>query len=256
MTKKSKKTLDLYSWHCVWVNFSKKLFKRNWAPTLRHHSMLGFRLHVAAQEIFLLLKEEVLNPEIGSTDRFVLALDIKKAFDITSHETILEELHIRWGEKTYNYITSFLTNRTATIDTSLTQSTLTPISNRETPQGSILPLLFNVEMRNLALMLEEEPELGQATYVDEILLWASNDSIGEKQDILQQAIDKPIKFIRLQRTLQTEFAEHGLNWKRHSQFRMRYFCTLWRWLQQADMKWNHGINHHKNFEIIFFRPAR
>lgn len=141
--------------------------------------MLGFRLHVAAQDIFLLLKEEVLNPEIGSPDRFILALDIKKAFDIISHETIHEELHIRWGEKTYNYITSFLTNRTATIDTSLTQSTLTPISNRETPQGSILPLLLKVEMRSLALMLGEEPELGQATYVDEILLWASNDSIGE-----------------------------------------------------------------------------
>ncbi|KAH6940572.1 hypothetical protein HPB50_001637 [Hyalomma asiaticum] len=54
--------------------------------------MFGFRPHAAAQDVFLLLKEEALSPPNGSTDRFIVALDIKKAFDTISHATILEEL--------------------------------------------------------------------------------------------------------------------------------------------------------------------
>lgn len=38
-------------------------------------------------------------------------------------------------------------------------------------------------MRKLAQALEEEPELGQAIYVDNIVLGASKDSTVEKQDI-------------------------------------------------------------------------
>lgn len=55
-------------------------------------SMFGFRPHLSAQDIFLMLKDEVLNPSAGSSDRIVVALDLKKAFDTISHQLILEEL--------------------------------------------------------------------------------------------------------------------------------------------------------------------
>lgn len=51
-------------------------------------SMYGFRRGMSAQDIFLLLKEEVLNPPPGSLNNLLLALDIEKAFDNIAHSAI------------------------------------------------------------------------------------------------------------------------------------------------------------------------
>uniref|UniRef100_A0A131Z5Q7 Tick transposon n=1 Tax=Rhipicephalus appendiculatus TaxID=34631 RepID=A0A131Z5Q7_RHIAP len=97
---------------------------------------------------------------------------------------------IRCGEKTYNYVRSFLNNRTASIGLGHLRGDNTHIANKGTPQGSILsPLLFNIGMRKLALMLEEDTELGVAIYADDVTLWATKGSYGDRQDTLQRAVD-------------------------------------------------------------------
>lgn len=46
-------------------------------------SMFGFRRGISAQDVFLLLRDEVLDPPPGTLDRIVLALDVKRSL-ITS----------------------------------------------------------------------------------------------------------------------------------------------------------------------------
>ncbi|KAH6940057.1 hypothetical protein HPB50_024580 [Hyalomma asiaticum] len=92
---------------------------------------------------------------------------------------------------------SFLRDRKATIGLGSTRSDIFAMPNRGTPQGSILsPLLFNVGMRRLALELEQVRDLGCTIYADDITLWAHRGSYGEKQDLLQEAIDKVATFTK------------------------------------------------------------
>ncbi|XP_049516345.1 uncharacterized protein LOC125942223 [Dermacentor silvarum] len=51
-------------------------------------------------------------------------------------------------------------------------------------------------MRRLALELEQARDLGCTIYADDITLWAHRGSYGEKQDLLQEAIDKVVNFTK------------------------------------------------------------
>ncbi|XP_070377478.1 uncharacterized protein [Dermacentor albipictus] len=155
-------------------------------------SMYGFRRGMSAQDIFLLLKEEVLNPPPGSLNNLLLALDIEKAFDNIAHSSILDGLTaIGCGERIFHYVSAFLGNRKAQIGMAGTNSPPYDLPLKGTPQGSILsPFLFNIGLRKLVLQLEDIPNLGCAFYADDITLWATKGSYGERQDVLQTAIDK------------------------------------------------------------------
>lgn len=187
---------------CVGKLFEKVIQTRLSNYIERHglfpHCMLGFRPHVSAQDAFLMLRDEVLDPPRNKEARIVVALDVKKAFDTISHHTILEGLEdIGCGRQVFRYVLSFLRDRKATIGLGSTRSDIFAMPNRGTPQGSILsPLLFNVGMRRLALELEQVRDLGCAIYADDITLWAHRGSYGEKQDLLQEAIDKVATFTK------------------------------------------------------------
>ncbi|KAH6924072.1 hypothetical protein HPB50_011175 [Hyalomma asiaticum] len=51
-------------------------------------------------------------------------------------------------------------------------------------------------MRRLALELEQVRDLGCTIYADAITLWAHRGSYGEKQDLLQEAIEKVANFTK------------------------------------------------------------
>ncbi|KAG0438026.1 hypothetical protein HPB47_017181 [Ixodes persulcatus] len=56
------------------------------------NTMFGFRKHLSAQDVFLQLKEDVLQPAKRGRDQTILALDIKGAFDHVGHDLILRNL--------------------------------------------------------------------------------------------------------------------------------------------------------------------
>lgn len=96
--------------------------------------MIGFRKGVSAQDIFLMLQEEVLNPPSGSLDNIILALDVHKAFDTISHDAILQGLEdIGCGERIYQYVRSFLQNRSATLGMGSIKSNPLSMPSRGTP---------------------------------------------------------------------------------------------------------------------------
>ncbi|KAH6927948.1 hypothetical protein HPB50_010021 [Hyalomma asiaticum] len=104
------------------------------------------------------------------------------------HELVLQELcAINCGERTYNYVRSFLTDRTATVGIGEIRSSTFSLPNRGTPQGAILsPLLFNICMARLARQLDSIPDLGYALYADDITLWVTRGPLSYKENTLQE----------------------------------------------------------------------
>ncbi|XP_037564350.1 uncharacterized protein LOC119443708 [Dermacentor silvarum] len=117
---------------------------------LFHPSMIGFRSGLSTQDAFLLLKEEVLSNIPRGGEHLIMELDLKSAFDSVSHEAILSELsNLSYGERTFQYVKTFLSNRTATIG-----------------MGS---------------------EHRYTLYADDIEIWTNTGSLAEKEDTLQAA---------------------------------------------------------------------
>lgn len=79
-------------------------------------SMIGFRQQLSTTDVMLQLKEQVLERKT-SDSRVIVGLDVSKAFDNVKHRAILSHLsHLNVGSKLYNYIKSFLTDRTVNIE--------------------------------------------------------------------------------------------------------------------------------------------
>lgn len=152
-------------------------------------TMIGFRPGLSAQDAFLLLREEVLSNIPRGQEHLILALDLKGAFDNISHEAILQGISdLNGGEKIFAYVRAFLTGRTATIGIGQTRSDVKDMPHKGTPQGAIIsPLLFNIAMRRLAHALQELPSVGFTLYADDITIWATKGSLGQKETTLQSA---------------------------------------------------------------------
>lgn len=153
------------------------------------HTMFGFRAHLSTQDVLLQLKEEVIEPVPRYGENVIMALDIKGAFDNVSHPAILEGLAaLNCGHRVFNYVKAFLTDRTATVGMGTIRSDTLVVPNKGTPQGSVIsPLLFNVAMVGLAHQLQHIEGVRHAMYADDITVWATQGSLGEKEYNLQQA---------------------------------------------------------------------
>lgn len=155
------------------------------------HSQFGFRAHLSTQDVLLQLKEEVIGPPSRAQTRAILALDLKGAFDNVAHDLILRNLaESHCGSRMYNYIRSFLRDRTATIGIGPHRSDTIRLTGRGTPQGSVLsPTLFNIALARLPQQLDQIPDVAHAIYADDITIWTTRGSDGTIQDRLQQAVD-------------------------------------------------------------------
>ncbi|KAM7297981.1 hypothetical protein ISCGN_023132 [Ixodes scapularis] len=143
-------------------------------------TMYGFRPHLSTQDVLLQLKEEIIDRLTSTHKRCIVALDIKGAFDNISHQAILQGLtSIDCGQRTYDYITAFLTGRTATIGIGHLRSNTFKTISKGTPQGSVIsPLLFNIAMKDLPPLLQNIPHLRHAIYADDLTLWTPTGSMG------------------------------------------------------------------------------
>ncbi|KAM7290312.1 hypothetical protein ISCGN_026957 [Ixodes scapularis] len=157
-------------------------------------TMYGFRPHLSTQDVLLQLKEEIIDRLTSTHKRCILALDIKGAFDNISHQAILQGLtSIDCGQRTYDYITAFLTGRTATIGIGHLRSNTFKTISKGTPQGSVIsPLLFNIAMKDLPPLLQNIPHLRHAIYADDLTLWTPTGSMETLKDLLEEMKRKHI----------------------------------------------------------------
>lgn len=154
-------------------------------------TMFGFRPRLSTQDVFLQIKEDILEPAARPRPQTVVALDIKGAFDNVGHELILNNLESTGcGERMYNYVRDFLRERTATIGIGEIRSETLKVPNKGTPQGSVLsPTLFNLAMAKLPERLSGLEYIKHSIYADDLTLWTTGGSAGQKQDGLQEAVE-------------------------------------------------------------------
>lgn len=153
-------------------------------------TMFGFRKHLGTQDVMIQLNELVVKQATRARPRAILALDLKGAFDNVTHASILRNLNTtKCGQRTFNYIKSFLENRTAVITIGRAQSDPITLGERGTPQGSVIsPLLFNLALLPLPKLLEQIEGLDHAFYADDITVWTNRaGSEGWMEETLQRA---------------------------------------------------------------------
>lgn len=161
------------------------LEKENLMP----HTQFGFRPRTSTQDILLWIYKDLLeNPSRGQT-RCILALDLKGAFDNVSHASVLRGLNeIHCGQRTFEYVRSFLTDRKATLTLGSMKSNSFELGSKGTPQGAVLsPLLFNLALRGLPEALGVVPGVEHAIYADDITLWCREGNDAEIEGRLQAA---------------------------------------------------------------------
>ncbi|KAG0426516.1 hypothetical protein HPB47_026377 [Ixodes persulcatus] len=133
--------------------------------------MTGFRRRVPTQDTVLRLRE-VFDQKSTPQTRVVAGEDIQKAFDNVAHSAILDRLALtKPGERMFNYIKDFLTNRTKAIQMG---DYISPKQKLQAgvPQGVILsPTLFILALKDLRDQLERTLGLKSALYADDIILW-------------------------------------------------------------------------------------
>ncbi|KAM7287767.1 hypothetical protein ISCGN_031458 [Ixodes scapularis] len=156
---------------------------------LLSHTQFGFRPHVSSQDILLWLYKDLLERPSRTQTRAVLALDLKGAFNNVAHESVLQGLaSIDCGQKTYHYIKSFLTDRTAILNIGSHTSDPHQLGPRGTPQGAVLsPLLLNLALKGLPEVLNNIPGIEHAIYADDITIWCKSGSDAQVEESLQRA---------------------------------------------------------------------
>ncbi|KAK8765992.1 hypothetical protein V5799_007226 [Amblyomma americanum] len=151
--------------------------------------MFGFKANLSTQDVLLQLKEEVLETMPKAGENVVMALDIKGAFDNVSHAAIMAGINnTNCGKRTHDYLRDFLSNRTATVGLGELRSDVFHTLCQGTPQGFVIsPVLFNVAMIGLANRLKKIQGIQHAMYADDVTIWTTQGSLGEKQERLQEA---------------------------------------------------------------------
>lgn len=154
------------------------------------HSMIGFRPGLSTQDTMKLIKNQIIDNDSSDT-RAILGLDLEKAFDSVLHSHILASIsRLNLGERFYNYVRSFLSDRKATIRVADLESQLLELGERGTPQGSVIsPCLFNIAMVDLSRKLLEIEGIKHTMYADDITIWCTGGNDGQVEGALQEAID-------------------------------------------------------------------
>ncbi|KAG0415315.1 hypothetical protein HPB47_007501 [Ixodes persulcatus] len=145
------------------------------------------------EDVLLQLKKDILDYPGTAQTRAVLALDFKGG--------LRQRLaRARCGRRTYEYVSSFLKDRIATLGIGDQRSGLILLTGRGTPQGSVLsPTLFNIAMAGLPSILNNIPRIRHSLYADDITVWVESGSDGEIQDALQTAADATQEYARAAR---------------------------------------------------------
>ena len=112
-------------------------------------------------------------------------LDLEKAYDLLWREGCLEEIHkIGVSGRLYNYILTFLQNRTFQVKINNTLSD-TYIQQNGVPQGAVIsPTLFNILINSIANLEDKFPAISLAQYADDLAIYIKfNHAIKKDKNI-------------------------------------------------------------------------
>ncbi|XP_040071997.1 uncharacterized protein LOC120844329 [Ixodes scapularis] len=150
-----------------------------------HPAQAGFRPNMGTHDCLWLLRRVINRKSRKLMPDYVLAIDMRKAFDNVRQEVILHELAQRYpSQRAYNWIRSFLHSRPIRLHgTAPGWTPCTFYLDRGVPQGSILgPMLFNLAMARVADALERDTTARFTIYADDITIWTeASDHLDEQQ---------------------------------------------------------------------------
>lgn len=159
-----------------------------------HPAQAGFRPNMGTHDCLWLLRRVINRKSRKQMPDYILAVDMRKAFDNVKQEVILQELATRYpSQRTYNWIRSFLQSRPIQLHGKAPGwSPRTYYLDRGVPQGSILgPMLFNLAMTRVAESLERDTSARFTIYADDITIWTEAADYSDMQSMqteLQAAI--------------------------------------------------------------------
>lgn len=141
----------------------------------------------------LLLRHEILDraTKTSAHTAAILGLNLKGAFDNVLHSAILRQMsRLNMGERSFQYVKNFLTERTATIEARDLELPTKTLGSRGMPQGAVIsPTLFNLVMIGVAERLGFLPRVRQTIYADDITIWTTGGSDGDIVESLQPAVE-------------------------------------------------------------------
>lgn len=111
-------------------------------------------------------------------NKAILKLDLQSTFDKVKHSAILSQVSkLNMGERSYNYIKDFLTDRTAELRAGDLQTQEKQLGCTSTPPGSVIsPMLFNLVLTGVAEKLADIQDVTHTIQADDITLWVTVDA--------------------------------------------------------------------------------
>ena len=105
---------------------------------LLSEKQFGFERHHSINDALLSLKKTVITSLNINNKCIVVKLDLRKAFDLVSHELLLRKLNsIGCSDRTLNWFKSYLKNRKQFVRTQSTVSDIRDVGSVSVPQGSV-----------------------------------------------------------------------------------------------------------------------
>ena len=161
-----------------------------------HKNQSGFRRKRQVHDHIIRLTNEVnKGRDRGNRPIAAIFIDMEKAFDTLWREGTLEELENKGiTGNTYNYIKSYLSDRTFQVRVGDTLSdSRTQING--TPQGGVLsPTIFNILINKVNDITTEFPDIGMGQLADDNAIWTTTKALTtQPRDTWAKTVKKTIE---------------------------------------------------------------
>lgn len=164
----------------------------NWTLESRnslHPMQTGFRKGLCTQDSLAMLHHDLTSRKVTKVPKFLVAVDIRKAFDSIPHKSVIASAKENGIEgNMLRFIQDFLEERTYKVKVGETEG-LIQYNRIGVPQGAILsPTLFNITMTALAKKLEKIPNLSFTIYADDVTIWTKGGQTGKQVKAIKEAL--------------------------------------------------------------------
>ncbi|KAG0414856.1 hypothetical protein HPB47_007974 [Ixodes persulcatus] len=150
---------------------------------------IRFRKGLCTQDSLAMLHHDLTSRKVTKVPKFLVAVDIRKAFDSIPHKSVIASAKENGIEgNMLRFIQDFLEERTYKVKVGETEG-LIQYNRIGVPQGAILsPTLFNITMTALAKKLEKIPNLSFTIYADDVTIWTKGGQTGKQVKAIKEAL--------------------------------------------------------------------